>query len=54
MGFLFFGETNLPHSIARTYFFKNLIGTGLMFVPKYTPSEEKEKNGQNDFVNRRV
>ena len=29
MGFLFFGKTKLPHSIARTYFFKNLIWTGL-------------------------
>jgi hypothetical protein len=26
---LFFGETNLPHSDARTYFFKNLIWTRL-------------------------
>ena len=32
MGLLIFGETNLPHSIARAYSFKNLIWTGLSYI----------------------
>jgi len=31
---LIFGETNLPHLLARTYFFKNLIWTRLEMAPR--------------------